>query len=390
MKNLLLTIAILTCTQKLFAQYSDDSMLVGSDIRYYHVHVPANYNGTSNLPLVLAFHGGGNLGWSNLEYYSELKLKSDSSGFLLVFPQGKKYTTSMFFGWNAGTCCYPNSTNNTDDIGFVNLLLEALIQNYNIDTNRIYACGNSAGGMFSLRLACEMSNRFAAVGISNGTQTFFNCIPQKAVPIINIHSMADSVVYFAGGIGNQSVVYGVNLISQDSLLKFWATLQGCQSIDTLNFGGDSTFTLLRAHDCSCTDVTFDSYYTTDGGHTWAGGPPTGGTPVSYQVSATNLMWDFFAAHSLHECTDTIANYNSKVLERNSLIFPNPVMNEFEIIGCQNSELSIFDLFGRKLLEQKINSNAEKIFFRPDSPGVYVLRISGVDEITEQKIIYIPL
>lgn len=80
----------------LFAQYIQDSVYVQSEFRYYNVHVPVNYNGFSNLPLVLGFHGGGNQGWGNLDYYSEFKNKSDSAGFLLIFPEGKNIPVAFF------------------------------------------------------------------------------------------------------------------------------------------------------------------------------------------------------------------------------------------------------------------------------------------------------
>lgn len=387
MKKIICLILSFLNYEYLFAQYIQDSVYVQSEFRYYNVHVPVNYNGFSNLPLVLGFHGGGNQGWGNLDYYSEFKNKSDSAGFLLIFPEGKKYTSSIFYGWNAGTCCYPNSTNNTDDIGFVNILLDTLLHHFNIDTNKIYAFGNSAGGMFSLRLACEMSQRFAAIGVSNGTQTFYFCNPIRAVPIINIHSLADSVVFFAGGIGNQSVVYGVNLISQDSLTKFWQSLNSCQTSDTIHNGGDTSFTFIQTHNCDCSEITFDNYFTSDGGHTWAGGPPTGSTSVSNQISSTELMWDFFANHTLHECEDTLINNQKPIIKKEISIFPNPTTTKFTINTTGNGLLSIYDLLGNKIFEKLIVNNSEQINFQPSSNGVFIAKLINSEYILEKKLFF---
>lgn len=76
--------------------------------RYFRIHVPAGYDGTSPLPLVLAFHGGGGNAQQFADH-SELHVTADAEDLLLVFPEG----TGVLGGpplyrletWNAGNCC---------------------------------------------------------------------------------------------------------------------------------------------------------------------------------------------------------------------------------------------------------------------------------------------
>ena len=67
-----------------------DSIYVGNRWRTFLTHLPTGYNTSTNYPLVLAFHGGSPLGYQSIQYQSRLSQKSDSSGFIVVYPEGVK------------------------------------------------------------------------------------------------------------------------------------------------------------------------------------------------------------------------------------------------------------------------------------------------------------
>ena len=77
--------------------------------------------------------------------------------------------------WNVGSW---TSGSNSDDLGFVDELINHISNNYNIDMKRIYAAGYSDGGFFSQELACNLSNDIAAIGTvaaNMSTRTKDNC-----------------------------------------------------------------------------------------------------------------------------------------------------------------------------------------------------------------------
>ena len=49
------------------------------------------------------------------------------------------------------------------DIFFVEALIDTIASSYNVDINRIYACGYSLGGMFSYELACKLNNEITSI-----------------------------------------------------------------------------------------------------------------------------------------------------------------------------------------------------------------------------------
>ena len=89
--------------------------------------------------------------------------------------------------WNVGAW-WDNSE--FDDVGYLNAVIDSVISNFAIDSNRIYACGMSTGGFMTYELACELSNRIVAFGSVAGNfrmNTDQDCTNEREIPIMHIH-----------------------------------------------------------------------------------------------------------------------------------------------------------------------------------------------------------
>jgi len=94
------------------------------------------------------------------------------------------------YGCNAANCL-------SDDIGFIEALLDELEDTYCIDRSRIYMTGFSMGGMMTQRMGCELNHRLAAIAPQHGQLVLgYNCAPKydDPMPIINIWGTNDKVV----------------------------------------------------------------------------------------------------------------------------------------------------------------------------------------------------
>lgn len=275
-----------------------DTITVGALQRTYTLRLPSAYDGTTPLPLVIAMHGGFGSG-TQLESQSALSDKAEQEGFIVVYPDGVAGTLNIRT-WNAGGCCGYSMNNNIDDVGFISAMIDTLVAQHAIDTLRIYATGMSNGGFMSYRLACELSERIAAIAPVSASMTIAACQPTRPVPVIGLHSYQDESVPWQGGIGN-GVSSHYNS-PQDSVQTAFALHANCVVLnDTLQH--DAVMTVVRWHDCDCgAEVLL--YMTQDGGHSWPGGTQTPiGDPPSQAISANDLMWDFFEQHSL-DCLTT--------------------------------------------------------------------------------------
>ncbi|MFT3923967.1 MAG: PHB depolymerase family esterase [Myxococcales bacterium] len=265
--------------------------------RSFRVHVPPGYRADRPAALVVMLHGGGGSGRQFELNSARMDAVADRESFLSVYPDG----TGAIKTWNGGGCCGSAVSEDVDDVGFVAALLDHLEQTLCIDRQRIFAAGMSNGGIMSHRLACELSDRIAAIAPVSGTNMTASCVPKRPLAVLQIHGTADGHVPYDGGEGCGPA--GVAFPSVPATMEAWRLRNGCSSAKTVTF---------QQGDGSCetyggcvfgADVTLCSI--TGGGHSWPGGDPPAGLvecpangPQSTTFSASEVIWSFFRQHPL--------------------------------------------------------------------------------------------
>lgn len=262
--------------------------------RSYILYVPASVDWSKPVPLVFVFHGGtGNA--KNAIRMSGFDPVADKNGFIVVYPNGTgRLSDDKLLTWNGGTCCGYAQEENVDDVGFVRAIVTDLRSLANIDPKRIYATGMSNGAILSQRLACEATDLFAAIAPVAGTLNFPSCSPTQPISVIEFHGTADEHVPYDGGYGPKSLV-NVDFASVQKSVGFWTQFDGCSPQSQTNSFDDIQHEVWTG----CAGSTSVELYTIlGGGHSWPGG--AGGWPGSDQptqtISASQLIWEFFAAH----------------------------------------------------------------------------------------------
>lgn len=291
-----LTLATLACVRTTSPQTGDSTnILTHNGIeRTYLLHVPTSYDESQPAALVLDFHGGG--GNANTQMYtSNFSALADEKGFIVAYPNGTGRHEDKLLTWNGGTCCAYAVANQIDDVGFVRAVIAEIQSKYNIDVKRIYATGLSNGAIFSYRLACDASDLFAAIAPVAGTQNYLRCNPSEPVSVIHFHGTDDSHIGYNGGAGPDSLV-DVSFESVQDSIDFWLKMDRCGT----NRQSESFEDIEHDAYSSCANGTAVELYTIIGGkHAWPGGNGPawpGGDEPTHSISATRIIWDFFAAH----------------------------------------------------------------------------------------------
>ncbi|MBA3397884.1 MAG: hypothetical protein H0T89_34995 [Deltaproteobacteria bacterium] len=255
----------------------------GGRLRTVNVHVPASYDVSRGTPLVLDFHGFTSDAVQE-RALSGMAEKADAEGFVAMQPLGTGFPRS----WNAGACCGHAAETEVDDVAFVRAILDEASERLCLDPARVYATGMSNGGFLSHRLGCELADRIAAIAPVAGVLGMPACAPSRPVPVLAFHGTADMLVPWEG-----STTTGFP--SVDATFTGWAARNDCTGAPVETYAnGDArcmTYDQCQA-DAHVTLCTIEN-----GGHTWPGGiliPPFGHT--STDLSATDLMWEFFEAH----------------------------------------------------------------------------------------------
>ncbi len=135
------------------AQLTRKTLTFAGGTRVWFEHVPASYDGTHPVPLVLVLHGVQSTG-DQFAPTSEWTPVSDQQGFIVVYPNGGLDFGSAGLGWN--DFVYQGEA--PDDVGFLFQLIQTLKTTYKIDPDRVYMTGFSNGA--------SMSNTFCGVHAS--------------------------------------------------------------------------------------------------------------------------------------------------------------------------------------------------------------------------------
>ena len=287
--------------------------------RTYHLYVPKGYTPEKSYPVVFLLHGGDGEGGLMRSQVKEsgaermltntgFILKADAESFILVAPEG------IDGNWNDGRGQTEPERDGVDDVRFIANLLESLQNTYAVDAARVYATGVSNGSMLSQRLACELPQTFAAVGLVSGTipkPIMSTC--EASLSVVGIQGSNDPFAPIADSDGTfpesklLSFVTGGNeyTATAEEGMAFWVKELGCDASATKTklktVVQDNTFVTQHIY-TNCDNGNDLVYYIVDGmGHGW---PPNENPatvklagPTSKNIIATDVIWDFFKTHS---------------------------------------------------------------------------------------------
>jgi len=262
---------------------------------------------TGKRSLILALHGGGGKAeefdniFGSATSMRELAKREDA---LIVYPQGYERQ------WNDGRAVshIPAQKLQIDDIGFLSALIDLMIAKRDADPLRVYATGISNGGFMSNRVACELSDKVAAVGIVTAgmpVKLAAYCKPTEPVAVLIMNGTEDPLCPFNGGnVGSKRRPRGEMMSALDSF-QFWLQRAGYQEAaprmrlvalpDTDKTDGTQVF---KQSFAGKNGQEIMLYTVENGGHTWPGGrqylPKFLIGKVSRDIDGTNEIWDFFS------------------------------------------------------------------------------------------------
>ena len=331
MKKILL---LITIPYWLFSQEVTTEFLNYDGLeRSYILYIRESYSENNPTPLVLNLHGySSNAGQQMI--YSEFYSIADSEGFILIHPEGTTDPNGFQF-WNSENL-FP-----IDDVGFLSALIDQIVLEYNINTNRVYSMGMSNGGFMSYKLACELSDKIAAIASVTGsmsTNQITLCNPNSPTPVMQIHGTSDPTVLYDGSLGIASI---------ENVISFWININNCNLSPIINSIPDLNLTDLSnaehyIYSNGINESSVELYKIINGGHTWPGASiPLVGNNTNQDLNASEKIWDFFNKYDLSGLVENNSNIEEKINDKN-------------ILKC-------IDLFGR-------NSNRKNIYIEIYNDG----------------------
>jgi polyhydroxybutyrate depolymerase len=251
-------------------------VLSGGLVRRFVLFVPDAL--AEPAPLVLVFHGF-TRGPEDAESQSDMSALAAEHGFVAVYPAGTGFPRRWLSGAAQGG----------QDVAFARDLVALISGAVAIDLGRVYAAGMSNGGGMAARLACDAADLVAAIGPVAAAYPAGPCEPSRPVPVVAFHGTADPIVPYEGR--------GEALLPVEGVMAGWVERNGCDPAPVVAEVA-AEVTLLAWDGCTGgADVWL--YRVAEGRHGWPGSgdtSPWGATTDA--VSASALLWEFFAAHPM--------------------------------------------------------------------------------------------
>jgi len=302
-KNIIILLAILLLSSFFGGCVTTRHSLVYDGItRYYDIHIPPSYTHESSAPLVICLHYGGGNG-ELIEEVTMLSKKADIEGFIVVYPYGTGLFNKKLLTWNAGFTAGYALEHHIDDVGFIRALIQRLQGTLNINSSRIYITGFCNGAAMTYRLGAELSDIVAAIapvaGSIGGKTTEESMLwvipdPKEPMPVIVFHGLLDTFVPYDGGLTQGNGTYSI--LSVNESIRFWVEHNTCDKIPVKNTS-ESGNIMIDYYKNNKTNADVVLYTIANEGHAWPGGNSfVGGDEPTTEISATDIIWDFFKHH----------------------------------------------------------------------------------------------
>ena len=357
-------ILFIVCISFSYAQgYISETIQYDGLTREYSIYVPASYDGTTSFPLLFNFHGGGGDIASQIAI-ADMSPIADTENFIVVYPQARQDPSDgNSFNW------IPKVPGTFDDVPFISSLIDTIAINYEIDQNRIYACGYSLGGDMSFELACKLNSRIAAIApvartMQANPDSF--CFPEHPTGVLTILGTDDNTSPY-NGITYLGTEYYLSAAATHS---YWANHNNCDVNPTMSTVSPSVERYTWSTTSGCSYV--EELKVIGGGHDWPG------SFGNMTIDASEEIWQFVSRYDINgliECSTASINEYSK---DNFRVYPNPVNSELtiEMDLSEEKKYRIYSTIGELVSSGKLNSNLNTIDLSSLPPNVYVLNINN--------------
>ena len=279
---------------------SSRRLISGALERCYLIYSPNNNENSQRLPVVFALHGFAGNG-NGLRSIAVWESVAEKEKFIVVYPDGSSFPLR----WNIGPIA---NIPTVDDLQFIRDVINQLSGIAPIDRERIYVTGFSNGGQMTHRIACNLADQVAAVGIVDGFDPGMleECSPSRPVPIMAFFGTANPLAGVRYPKWFQKMInvtiddteppLPINAI--DKWLETWAKRNKC-NLNYVSIPAIGNSRSIRYEEC-LHDAEVVLYSVEGQGHAWPGGPtlPFLGDSVS-DVNASEILWEFFKQHPLN-------------------------------------------------------------------------------------------
>lgn len=369
-------ICIIFLSFNLFGQQQlNRTLFFDGQNRSFIVYVPSSYDATTQVPLLFNFHGGGGTSSGFINYENDMRPIADTANFIAVYPQAAVDPTDGSNSWLHKT---PTTHN---DVNFIEAIIDTLSNDYNIDNDRVYACGYSEGGLFSYELGCRLNNRIASFASVSGSMLtesyrlnngFGSCSPIHPTAVLLIPGTSDGSFHSMYN-GFQPYYLSVNEIT-----TYWANHNNTAINPTVTAvpnsnTSDGSTVEKRIWENGDNCVTVQELKVINGDHDWPG------SSGNMDINASQEIWKFVSKYDINGLINCGSTEITTSKDLKFEIFPNPTSNIIYLnnLNKNSSNFQIFSSIGKLVMNGPINKTNISLDISNLKPQLYILKIDGI-------------
>jgi poly(3-hydroxybutyrate) depolymerase len=347
-----------------YAIDGNGNIISGGINRTFSYHAPGGSIGP-NLPVMIVMHGDGGNG-TGIQAVCGFDAIADANNFLVIYPDAVSGAWNRYVDDVPGDAGLGNP-GAPDDVLFISDLIDHLCSTYQVNANKVYASGHSAGGFMAYHLSVMLTNKIAAFGPvsaslwgDNAFITDYFANDYVDVPVVHIHGDADFVVdypdpdftpvayeewplsgFSSANCGNNTYISNTTVVTNVQSIIFCTGSLTEKKVELVRIMGM--------------------------GHTW---------PNIAGFNAASYIWNFCNQYQITtgaNCGSTAGLENTET-QSTLMVYPVPSADVLHISGVDmNSTVVITDGSGRVVYNQE-NFNQSFIQVGNFPQGIYFLHI----------------
>ena len=284
------------------------SLSVGGREREAILYVPATYQKSVAVPLVVMLHGMGGTATNSMKETGWSK-KAEEAKFIVLYPEATRpdprsppSLRTNLQAWNDGSGRFHAAEQKIDDVAFIAAIVDRVAKDYAIDPKRIYVAGFSNGASMAFRVGAELPSKVAAIAPNAGACWTEKLGLSHGVSLCYITGTADSLNPLEGGFPKLALrgkdQGGQKKPPVQETIDKWVKTLECEGKAERDTTTDGIRVRRYGKGRDGAEVDFT---TVEGlGHHWAGGlsqaPEFLVGKNTKKLNATDAVWEFFSAH----------------------------------------------------------------------------------------------
>jgi poly(hydroxyalkanoate) depolymerase family esterase len=263
--------------------------------RAYKIYIPGDIRGKS-LPLIVMLHGC-TQDPDDFAAGTRMNFLAEAAGIVVVYPeQSGSANASRCWNWFQPA----DQERGQGEPALIAGLTRRVMDEYHVETRRVYVAGMSAGGAMAAILAATYPDLYAAAGVHSGLAP--RCAHDLPSAYQAMQSGGQVVGSGAGCTVPLILFHGdsdptVHPCNADRLVEQW-TATGPVVSPTMQQGGTA-----RGRSYTCATYTtargravVERWTVHGGGHAWSGGNPSGSYTDPNGPDASREFVRFFSTH----------------------------------------------------------------------------------------------